>query len=50
MLNFKIYFWHKYNTIKKTKERQIYLIEKIIIYSQRNIKTIKIVIFKILKT
>ena len=46
--NFKIHFWHKY----KTWLNQVFLvfIEKFISYRLRNIKAIKTVIVKILKT
>ena len=51
MLNFRIYFWHKYKTPnKKTKEKRLDLIEKVIIYSLRNTKVIKTVKLKMLKT
>ena len=36
--------------IKTNEKKRLYLIEKNIIYSQRNIKTIKTLILKILKT
>ena len=50
MLNFKIYFGHKYKTTNKTKEKKrLILIEKFI-YSLRNIKAVKTVILTILKT
>ena len=45
MLDFRIYFWHEYKTDRKKD-----LIEKFIIYSLRNIKAIKTIILKILKT
>ena len=50
MVNFLIYFWHENKSTNKTKEKGLNLIENFIIYSLRNIKAIKTVIFKILKT
>ena len=46
MLNIQIYFRHKYKTHKKVNKKRLNLIEKIIIYSLPNIKTIKSVILK----
>ena len=43
MLNFKIYFWHKYKTTNKNFRKKDIFSWKFIIYSLRNIKAIKTV-------
>ena len=42
MLNFEMYFWHKYKTTNNNKEKKKGrdLIEKIIIYRLRHVKAI----------
>ena len=51
MLNFNIYFWHRYKTINKNERKKgLNLIEKLIYIVYVNIKAIKTVILEMEKT